>query len=36
MRKPQAKICGNTFSSNKEGKFVGEYGDDFKDSACPK
>lgn len=34
MRLPQAKICGNTFSNNKDGNFVGEDSDYKKDDAC--
>lgn len=36
MRQPQGNICDNTFSGNKEGKFVGEYSDDFKDEPCSR
>lgn len=32
QRKPQAKICKNTFSNNKGGELVGTYGDDFKNA----
>ncbi len=29
MRKPQARICSNTFAGNGEGKLTGDYGDDW-------
>lgn len=36
MRFPQERICGNTFSDNAAGIFVGRYASKMSEDACPR